>query len=153
MAERKYANRKELLERNPALKKNWWTRTFAVFIVMGALTDPDDWPAFRFITFFGIIVSILLATSVTFTPDPSPSDIRFAIFLIAVAFGCAILLLPMVYGYSRRDSIDTTGSVKLDNSNLRNHYPPLKWATIIILIIIIIGLADWSGIITINHRT
>ena len=143
MAERKYANRKELLERNPALKKNWWTRTFAVLIVMGALTDPDDWPAVRFFAFFGIALSIIFGTWLVYRPDLPQSDIKLHIFLIALGLGSATLLLPMMYGYSRKGSIDTTGAVKPDNSYLRIQYPPLKWLTIILLITGIIMIIGW----------
>lgn len=134
----KYTHRLEFLERNPILKKHWWTRTFAAVIVGGANIHPNDWPRIRLVIYASPILATVFIVNLIFTEGMSKSDKLGTLFFVVLLLGCIPLVFTLAYGYWNRDKIDTTGGVKPDFSYLKKYL--WIWASIGILVSTGVGI-------------
>lgn len=125
---RKYALRSELLERNPELNKNWFTRMFAAVIVGGASIHPSDWPRVRFSIFFAPVIILVFTYNLIHGHDmPLYKHVIGLIIIISFTAGLP-LFAATAYGYWKRGTIDTSGSLKPDYSYLKRY--AFLWAFI-----------------------
>jgi len=119
--QRKYAHRTELLERNPDLNKNWLTRALVAVIVGGASIHPNDWPQVRFGIFFSPVIILVFSYNVLYDHELAPYKYVISLILI-ISFTAGLpLLLATAYGYWKRDSIDTSGSLKPNYGYLKRY--------------------------------
>lgn len=125
----KPAHYSELLERNPALKKNWFTRTFVAVIVAGARIHPNDWPRLRLGIYGSPFLLAVFLINYFFAADDTP-QYKQTIGLILIFFFTASLplLFAAAYGHWNKNSIDITGGMKPDFSYLKRY--ALFWALI-----------------------
>ena len=124
----KYALRTEMLERNPDLKKNWFTRVFAAVIVGGASIQPSRWPQVRLGICFAPVIILVFTYNLIHGHDMPTYKQVISIVLVTCFTAMLPLFAATAYGYWKRDAIDTSGSLKPDFSYLKRYM--LFWAFI-----------------------
>ena len=136
--DKKYALRHELLERNPQLKKHWWTRALVGPILMGAAMNPADWRRIRPSYYFSPILILVFAVNFYLGSDLSTIK-RLANLILLILFCAALPLVHAVaYGFKNREKIDITESVKPDFRFISRHR--IWW------VMVAVGVSTGTGI-------
>lgn len=110
--ENKYALSEEILERNPQLKKRWWTRVLAGAVIMGVMMDEIDWRRFRHGYYLCPLLIAIFTNYLIFGDDLSLLEGMLSALLLTVFIMGFPFLHAMAFVYKHRHELGTKGGVK-----------------------------------------
>ena len=131
-----YAQRGELLDRNPQLKSSFWKRALVGPIVMGALLSVSDWRRIRPAYYLWPVVIAIFVFNALYPSDMSMLKKSLTLATAALFLAGFPLLHAIAYGFKNRNEIDTIGGVNT-NWSWMQRYGPLY---------VLIGVAVSTGV-------